>query len=836
MTRRTTGLTTALAVLAAVLTAGALQMGGGAVVGAAEVDPGLGFTPITPCRIADTRTVAAPLTDGGTRSFAAAGPGSPCAIPQSASAVEFSVTAVGPAAPGFIRMFPAGTAAPTATFLNYSAGRGVTNTGTVPVTGPSLLDVTVANFGGPTHVVIDVQGYFDSAGGLGYQTLPTPCRAADTRRSPGQRFTDSTVRSFMIAGPGSLAWQGGSPTGCGVPDGVAAVEVSITAVDPSGTGFLRAAPNDGSPFRATVLNVADGAGVTNTGSVALAAAGAFDLAVRNQGGSTDVVIDIHGYYPDSGGRRYHTITPCRVADTRAVGPTGTGTPLGDGHERSLRLAGRWGAFLAQGAPAASGCMVPSGASAVEAAITAIAPSGRGFAQATTPGATGRGTVLNFVAGHSITNVGTLHLGGAGHRDLLLHHQGGTAGYIVDVLGWFDGPENDAGSAEQVDAGGDHTCAVLVDGRAECWGGNLYGQLGDGTRVGRSTPAPIRNVDGFELTGLMQVDAGTSHSCATSGELAAVVCWGYARYGQIGDGTTGDGQSVRSHPTVVRVAPDALLVEVAQVAVGDNHTCAVRSNGTVACWGLNTSGQLGSGAVGGIDQPTVHAGHVVVPGGTLLGDAVQITAGAAHTCALMRDTTVRCWGENSLGQLGTGSAGADRPFPTPVTTFAGGPALAGAIQLSAGANHTCATLSDSSVRCWGQASSAQLGTGSWDGVGSFRAVPSTVRNPVTMFDVLDVTGGTQHTCARLEDTTARCWGSRLDGRIGDSSAADGFRTGPTTVGAPIRGVVELTAGGRHTCMLHDWGAVRCWGDDALGQVGDGVAGDNLSPTLVQGFGA
>jgi alpha-tubulin suppressor-like RCC1 family protein len=106
----------------------------------------------------------------------------------------------------------------------------------------------------------------------------------------------------------------------------------------------------------------------------------------------------------------------------------------------------------------------------------------------------------------------------------------------------------------------------------------------------------------------------------------------------------------------------------------------------------------------------------------------------------------------------------------------------------------------------------------------------------MFDVLDVTGGTQHTCARLEDTTARCWGSRLDGRIGDSSAADGFRTGPTTVGAPIRGVVELTAGGRHTCMLHDWGAVRCWGDDALGQVGDGVAGDNLSPTLVQGFGA
>jgi len=843
MARPTTAAITTAALIAALLVMGAIGVAGAPIAGAAGDDPALGFTPITPCRIADTRSTNSPLADGASRGFAAAGPGSPCGIPQSAGAVEFSITAVDPVAAGYLRVVASGQPIPTATFLNYSAGRGITNTGTVPVSAPSLLDVTVANFGGPTHVVIDVQGYFDSAGGLGYRPLQAPCRAVDTRQAAGQRFADGTVRSFRIDGPGSLAGQGGSAQGCGIPTGVPAVELSITAVDPVGTGFLRAAPNDGSPFRATVLNFVDGAGATNTGTAALAGFGPAEtrtsLAIRNQGGPTDLVIDILGYYPTEGGSRYHTLTPCRVADTRSIGPAGIGSPLADGSERALRLSGTWGSFLAQGAPAAVGCDVPVSAVAVEAAVTAIAPTARGFAQTSTPGSTKRGTVLNFTAGHSVTNVAALHLSGAGLRDLNVRHQGGSAGYIVDVLGWFDGPENDADSAEQVDAGGDHTCAVLVDQRAVCWGSNFYGQLGDRTRVSRSVPAPIVNGAGFELTGINQVDAGTSHTCATAGPTGSVICWGFARFGQVGDGSTGDLQGLRTSPTSVLAASGGLLANMVQVAAGGNHTCALHSSGGVSCWGLNTSGQIGTGVTGAIDEPEVRPAAVQAVGAGDLTGAIQVTAGRAHSCALMRDTTVQCWGDNSLGQLGRGTAGSPRPLAGPVTTFSAlTPPLSGVLQVTAGADHTCATLIDGSVRCWGDSSEAQLGTGGWDGAEGIRAFPTQVvgGGGVAQIDVLEVAGGDGHSCVRLEDTTARCWGSRLDGRIGDSSAGDGYRTGPTVVGGGIGGVVELTTGGRHSCMLHNWGGVRCWGDDLSGQVGDGTANDDLSPNLVQGLGA
>jgi hypothetical protein len=113
-----------------------------------------------------------------------------------------TVTATQPSADGFIRLFPAGTSFPTATFLNYTAGRPITNTGTVPLAAAGTLDLSIINFGGPTHVIVEVQGYFTSTSGDGFVRLPAPCRVADTRSATGQlagAIAPGTQRNFAVA-------------------------------------------------------------------------------------------------------------------------------------------------------------------------------------------------------------------------------------------------------------------------------------------------------------------------------------------------------------------------------------------------------------------------------------------------------------------------------------------------------------------------------------------------------------------------------------------------------------------------------------------------------------
>jgi hypothetical protein len=188
------------------------------------------------------------------------------------------------------------------------------------------------------------------------------------------------------------------------------------------------------------------------------------------------------------------------------------------------------------------------------------------------------------------------------------------------------------SLVDITAGEQHTCALTSSGAVKCWGLNHDGQLGDGTRVDKKTPADVMGL----TSGVKTVAAGERHTCAVTHD-GAVKCWGDNEYGQLGDGTGSDS----SIPIVVSGQTSGLKA----VAVGGRHTCALNDAGGVRCWGFNHDGQLGDGTRNDRSLP----GDVV---GVTSG-AKAISAGGQHTCALTLKYAV-CWGDNEDGQLGDGT--------------------------------------------------------------------------------------------------------------------------------------------------------------------------------------
>jgi alpha-tubulin suppressor-like RCC1 family protein len=194
---------------------------------------------------------------------------------------------------------------------------------------------------------------------------------------------------------------------------------------------------------------------------------------------------------------------------------------------------------------------------------------------------------------------------------------------------------DPATPARIAAGGAHTCAVDTDGHVWCWGNGEEGAVGDGSGMDR--PAPVALRLGSDGATAQAIAAGGAHTCAvtTAGQL---YCWGRGDEGQLGAGDTVDALD----PTLVPA-----ISGVVDVAAGGAHTCAiVGTERAVWCWGDNDSGQLGNGMteVGPTETPTPVAG---------LTGVQALSAGAAHTCALRSDRTVWCWGTDSSGQLGDG---------------------------------------------------------------------------------------------------------------------------------------------------------------------------------------
>ena len=254
--------------------------------------------------------------------------------------------------------------------------------------------------------------------------------------------------------------------------------------------------------------------------------------------------------------------------------------------------------------------------------------------------------------------------------------------------------------------------------------------------------------------------------------------------------------------------------ITQLTGGARHTCALRSDGTVWCWGYNASGELGDGTTTDALTPVRVAGlaratPVQVSG---LTTATEVATAYRHSCALLADRTVRCWGYNNAGQLGDGTVGTRT---TPVQTQT----LTTATQL---ANSSCALLADNTVRCWGSNVYGQLGD-------------ATTTNAPTPVQVTGLATATQiansgsHTCALLADHTVRCWGFNGNGEVGDATTTN--RSAPVQVPG-ITAATQIATGSNHTCALLGDSTVRCWGSNTAGQLGDATTSANrLSPVQV-----
>jgi alpha-tubulin suppressor-like RCC1 family protein len=275
------------------------------------------------------------------------------------------------------------------------------------------------------------------------------------------------------------------------------------------------------------------------------------------------------------------------------------------------------------------------------------------------------------------------------------------------------------------------------------------------------------------------------------------------------------------------------VTVKQLAAGFFHTCALLSNDTVKCWGdANQGGQLGygNGATIGDDELPSSVGAVQVSSDPKL-KVTSLVAGAYHTCALLSDASVKCWGGNDQGELGYGnteSIGDDElPSSVGAVSVSSDPELKVAA-LAAGSFHTCALLSDGSVQCWGGGLVGKLGYGNTEDIGDDELPsslgPVQLTNDVSLKAIALVAGG-EHTCALMNDRSVVCWGYNNEGElghankqnIGDDEVPASAKPVALNVSAAVK-VTALVAGGEHTCAGFDDSTVKCWGANFYGQLG------------------
>jgi alpha-tubulin suppressor-like RCC1 family protein len=363
---------------------------------------------------------------------------------------------------------------------------------------------------------------------------------------------------------------------------------------------------------------------------------------------------------------------------------------------------------------------------------------------------------------------------------------------VDVSGLASG-------VSAIAVGGMHSCALLTTGAVRCWGANAYGQLGDGTTTQRVTSVAVSGLS----SGVSAITAGTYYTCALLG-TGAVKCWGYNGSGQLGD------NSITQRLTPVDVV--GLSSGVMAVAAGLEHACAVLSSGAAKCWGYNEYGQLGDG--------TAITRLVPVDVLGISSGATQISAGDRHSCARLATGTLKCWGENTLAQLGNGST-ADRPTPVSVDGLS-----TGVSQVASGGNFTCAVRDSGAAQCWGNGFSFGLG----DGSSFHRNTPANVSGLSS--GVSRIAAGPNHACALLSSGAVKCWGGNWAGALGDGSTTD--RSTPVDVTGLSSGVIAITVGELHSCALLVSGSVKCWGANWNGALGDGSTTDRLTPVDVSGL--
>jgi alpha-tubulin suppressor-like RCC1 family protein len=371
-----------------------------------------------------------------------------------------------------------------------------------------------------------------------------------------------------------------------------------------------------------------------------------------------------------------------------------------------------------------------------------------------------------------------------------------------VFGLSQPPAGGAGGPVQISTGSDHACVVMTTGVVQCWGEGSDGRLGDGTTLDRDIPTPVVGLP-LSAASVSDVTAGAATGCAITGDLA-VRCWGQ----YVGDG----GNELTVHTSAVPVQQAAT-----QVSAGDGGCALVHAGGfktEVWCWGSDKNGQIGDGVTGTDAKKPRMVKNLANP--------QYVSNGYGDNCALVHNGGARCWGANGYGQLGNGTT-TDTNVPVPVSGLP-----LNLAQIAAGFEHTCALLKDGTVRCWGHNNHGQLGNGSTSD--SSTPVPVTGLTSVAQIAVADAA-----TCALTDAGGVQCWGANPAGELGNGSTTDSDV--PVQVSGLTSGVVSIAASDETVCAALFTGPVDCWGDNSSGQLGSGGVGsppDSTTPVTVGGF--
>jgi len=367
-----------------------------------------------------------------------------------------------------------------------------------------------------------------------------------------------------------------------------------------------------------------------------------------------------------------------------------------------------------------------------------------------------------------------------------------------------------------------TCLLIEGGRVRCWGFGGDGALGQGNQDMLGDDEPAYEVDDIMLPlPANTLTSGDYHNCALMGDDDLPMCWGRGSSGQLGQVGTYDigDDEFPSELAAIDVGGGVL-----QIAAGGQHTCTRMSVGTLRCWGAGFGGALGYGNTNSIgdDEPPSAAGNV--PVGSALND---LAAGINHTCGILSNGLVRCWGAGYDGQLGYGNT---NTIGDDETAEAGGVLDFGeeAIDISCGLSQSCAVFESGAVRCWGQNGFGELGQAHVMNIGDDE--PATMLPPIDLGGMAtSITVGDNHACVIIDDGSVRCWGLNSEGQLGLGHIDNlGDDEAPSVAGALDFGEGQphqVEVGGTHSCVILDRRRLKCWGSGAVGQLGHGTI-DNL----------
>lgn len=409
-------------------------------------------------------------------------------------------------------------------------------------------------------------------------------------------------------------------------------------------------------------------------------------------------------------------------------------------------------------------------------------------------------------------------------------------------------------AVEVYAMEDNTCALLSTGGVQCWGANNRGQIGDGTTTARLVPTTVKTNSSTNLTGVRSLTMTSATTVCAVMNDGTIKCWGGRRYGYL----MSVDQSYATTTTGINTAT--------AIAMGYTSACALLSDGTVKCWGENGKGELGDGTtikkdytspvtVTGLSgvaslysdnwqgycailtnksvkcwgDRNSSKGDGGIPGSQGIATAqaglasvTQVAAGEENSCALISDGTVKCWGGWArYEQAGRGHSNYYVNVSTPTAV----PTLTNATQIAASDYTYCALISGGSVKCWGHGNYGQRGDGTnvdFDG---------TVYSTSGITTATQIAGGRESMCALLSDGTVRCWGYNNQGQLGDGTISN--RNTPVAVSGLTGATAVYVGKGSFACAIVAGGAIKCWGRNGRGELGDGTTTNSSTPVNVVG---